>query len=205
MSGRRRPPRSLQAKALQLLAQREQSRVELRRKLMAHARAADKAEIDRARVLSLDWDREEALYRERGEASSASAELLSVEVRVEEVMVWLEAHHFSSDERFAESRIHARQGRFGNLRIRRELATHAINLSAEAAQQLAASELQRALDVCERKFTFAPSDSTQSARQGRFLIARGFSADVARQVLRARAKQARAEIDAEVHADPVDA
>lgn len=194
-----RPARSLKAKALQLLAQREQSRLELRRKLLTHARSAERA--DAAAVVDADADADvdvdadvdadvdvdvdvEADRRPRETES-----VRSVEAQVDEVLAWLDAHQFASDERFAESRIHAREGRFGNLRIRHELATHAVALSAEAARKLAGSELQRALDVCERKYPLAPTEAGERARQGRFLIARGFSGDVVRQALRQRAER----------------
>lgn len=195
MRGRSRPPRSLQAKALQLLAQREQSRVELRRKLIAHAHAADKAEAEQARFDAgsvVDADPETSRHGSDVKAS-IDGESPSIAARVDAVLVWLEAHRFSSDERFAESRVHARQGRFGNLRIRQELATHEIELSAAATRELVESELQRAIDVAKRKFSMAPRDAIESARHARFLIARGFSPEVVRQALRSRSKQERIE------------
>ncbi len=192
MGTRSRPPRSLQAKALQLLAQREQSGAELRRKLIAHDRATDRAvAVESARGEgALDGARHAILqpWTVLGDAIAAD-EVLTVDARVDAVMAWLETHRFASDERFAESRIHARQARFGNLRIRQELATHSIALSADAAQRLTETELQRAVAVCARKFAAPPVGATESARQGRFLIARGFSPDVVRQALRWRTKR----------------
>jgi len=89
-----------------------------------------------------------------------------------------------SVERFAEARMSARAPRFGNIRIRHELAQHGAVLSEEANQALVASELDRARAVHARRFAGAPPDLKQSARQARFLAARGFSADVIRRVLR---------------------
>ena len=98
---------------------------------------------------------------------------------------WLEAHNHLSPERFVESRVHARSARYGNLRIRRELRQHEVVLSAEAARELAASELQRARAVRERKFARLPGNPAERARQARFLAGRGFSPEVVRAALRA--------------------
>jgi regulatory protein len=156
--------RSLKARALQLLAQREHSRAELRRKLLAHVRAG---------VIGAP----EGAVPEPAPADPAA--------QVESTLDWLEAHHHLSQERFVESRVHARAARFGNLRIRQELAQHALALSPEAARALQASELERARAVWERKFMHASAGPAEQAKQARFLAGRGFSPDVVRQVLRA--------------------
>lgn len=157
-----RPPRSLKGRALQWLAQREQSRVELRRKLLPYAAAEDAA---------------------AAEAGRPPAELVAA-ARVDAVLDWLEAHQYLSQERFAESRVHARASRFGNLRIRQELKQHQIALSPEAALALKDSELQRAHAVRERKFACWPEGPSERAKQARFLAGRGFSPDVIGRVLR---------------------
>ena len=148
--------RSLKACALQWLAQREQSRVELRRKLLRRARAEPLAP-------SL--------------AGGATE-------RVEAVLDWLESHGYLSAERFIESRVNARAGRFGNLRIRQELQQHQLGLSGELAKTLGESEVDRARAVRARRFAQAPRDATERARQARFLIGRGFSSDAVRAALR---------------------
>ena len=154
--------RSLKGRALQWLAQREQSRSELRRKLMPHA------------VVEA-----EAVLQETG------VELeLAPAARVEAVLDWLEANNFLSHERFAESRVHARASRFGNLRIRQELKQHQVALSPEAAQALKDTELQRARAVLQRKFAQAPATPAERARQARFLAGRGFSSEAISQALR---------------------
>ena len=93
-------PLSLKGRALTLLAQREQSASELRRKLLRHARADEVAE---------------------GDAAS----------RVDDVIAWLSEHKHLSEERFIESRVHARAARYGNLRIRQELAQHGLSVGSE--------------------------------------------------------------------------
>ena len=104
-----KPKRSLKGRALQCLAQREQSRVELRRKLLPHAVAED-AEATESGALPL-------------ETTSAA--------RVEAVLDWLEARGYLSSSRFVESRVHARSSRWGNLRIRHELKQHQVALSPD--------------------------------------------------------------------------
>lgn len=140
---------SLKGRGLQILAQREHSRSELRRKLLVHA--------------------------QKDEAEAAAA----IE-RVEAVLDWLQANRYLCEERFVESRVHARASRFGNLRIRQELAQHGVTLSAEAAQQLKQSERERAREVWSRKFGQAPLDAAERARQMRFLAGRGFSSEAIR-------------------------
>jgi regulatory protein len=151
---------SLKGRALQLLAQRDRSRVELRRKLADHA----------ARAIGESGDAEPD-----GEAKGAE---------VEAMLDWLEANRYLSAERFAESRVHVRAPRFGNLRIKSELAQHGVALPAETARALADSELQRAAAVCARRFRAPPADAAQRAAQSRFLAARGFSSEVIHRLMR---------------------
>ena len=143
-----RPRLSLKGRALQILAQREHSRSEMQRKLLAHA----KEEPDPA-------------------------------LQVEAVLDWLIAQRYLCEERFVESRVHARAARFGNLRIRQELAQHGVVLSAEAVQQLKNSELDRAREVWSRKFGEPAADAAGRARQMRFLAGRGFSSEVIHRVV----------------------
>lgn len=155
------PGRSLKARALQWLAQREHSRQELRRKLLPHARA-----------LALAG------------AAEASGETGDVVTEVDKLLDWLQAERHLSEARFVESRVHAREARFGNRRIAQELAQHGVALGAAAAQALAASELERAREVWRKKFGAPAPDAGGRARQARFLTGRGFGAEVVRRVLR---------------------
>lgn len=148
-----RPRLSLKGRGLQILAQREHSRSELRRKLLAHAQ------------------------KDEAEAGAAIEQ-------VEAVLDWLQANRYLCEERFVESRVHARASRYGNLRIRQELAQHGVALTADAAQQLKDSELARAREVWSRKFGQPAADAAERARQMRFLAGRGFSSEVIRQVAR---------------------
>ncbi len=160
-------PRSLKARALQWLAQREHSRAEMQRKLLPHARAMAA--------------QDEADGRDTGDATDPIA-------RVVEVLDWLEANRYLSQQRFVESRIHVRAARHGNLRIQQELAQHGLALDPDAAQSLKASEIDRAREVWSRKFDTPAADAAGRARQARFLTGRGFSAETVRRVLRESAR-----------------
>ena len=110
---------------------------------------------------------------------------------IDALLDWLEARQFLSTERFVESRVHARAARFGNLRIRQELARHEVALDADQAHRLRGTELDRARAVWERKFGAAAADPAERARQARFLAGRGFSGEVIARLLRG-ARPARA-------------
>ncbi len=180
------PRLSLKARALEWLAQREQSRIELRRKLLRLART-DEARALQARQESERSDTESCDrgpsglcvdQSDRDEAEPTMAQ------RVEDLLDWLEANRYLSSERFIESRVHARASRFGNLRIRQELKEHGLAMPAEAADALKASELDRARVVCSRKFAAPAQSAQEQAQQMRFLIGRGFSPEVVRRVVR---------------------
>jgi regulatory protein len=149
-------PLSLKGRALAWLAQREHSRSELRSKLLRH------------------------IARQAGEPDEA-AEPAAL---IEPLLDWLEAHRYLSEARFVESRVHVRAARYGNLRIRQELARHGVTLPSSAEQGLRDSEMVRARAVWARKFGGkVAGDASQRAKQTRFLAGRGFSADVVRRVV----------------------
>ena len=163
--------RSLKGRALQYLAQREHSPLELQRKLMPYARA----EVEAAEA--------DALAQASG-ASGAAPARLDAAARVEAVIGWLVAHDYLSAERFVEARMHARSARFGNLRISQEIKQHALTMPPEAVRALKDSELARARAVRARKFAEPPSSPAEHARQARFLSGRGFSPEVIWRALR---------------------
>lgn len=161
-----RPAQTLKSRALACIAQREHSRVELKRKLRAHA-------AKQARAAA-----------EVGVPDGAPD--AGVESEIEALLDWLAARDLLSDARFVETRVQARAARFGDLRIRRELAEHGVALDAGALAALRGSELARARAVKTKRFGASPpADPADRARQLRFLAARGFSAETARKVLRA--------------------
>ena len=92
-----------------------------------------------------------------------------------------------SNERYVEARINARRARFGNARLAFELRTQGVSEElVEAALATGEDELGRARLIWQRKFAGKPyeGDSRERARQSRFLLSRGFSAETVRQVMR---------------------
>jgi regulatory protein len=195
--GTARPVPSLKGRALQWLAQREHSRSELRRKLLTHARA--QAALSQARVRAAAELLAEAAAGAADDGNGGAAggdgqahdgsdgdnsPPADLQAEVDAVLDWLAAHRYLSEERFAESRVHARAGRFGNLRIRQELAQHGVEMAPAVSQALKDSELDRARAVRERKFGASAAGAADRARQQRFLAGRGFSPEVIHQLLR---------------------
>ena len=105
------------------------------------------------------------------------------EAEVDALLDWLAAHGYLSDERFVESRVHARSAKQGTARIRQELARHGLALEPEQAATLRESEFQRAQALWARKFGELADDPRGRAKQARFLVARGFASDVVRRIV----------------------
>ena len=185
---------SIQARALQWLAQREHSRSELRLKLLRVLLTAERGSRhgvdggvddladdladDRVDDLAEDGadDRSNPRDHDRQSCSEQADALLD----------WLSARSYLSDERFVESRVRARQARFGNRRIRHELQQHGLALDDNMLQGLTASEPGRARDLWLKKFGEPAHDVASRARQMRFLAGRGFSLDVVRRVVQGK-------------------
>jgi regulatory protein len=157
----KRPAPTLRGRALMWLSQREHSRAELRLKLRRWAAQPDaEAEPDGARPAASDND-------------------------IDRLLDELQAAQHLSDSRFVESRVHARESRFGNRRIEQELRQHGVEPDASVSEHLRETELQRGRAVHARRFSTPATTPTERARQMRFLAARGFSSDTIRQILRA--------------------
>ncbi|MEO8311646.1 MAG: RecX family transcriptional regulator, partial [Caldimonas sp.] len=120
---------------------------------------------------------------------------------IDALLDWLEANRFLSDARFAESRVNARQARFGLQRIRGELQQHAVELPRELEAALAASEIDRAAAVRARRFAASPANAGERAAQSRFLLGRGFSSDVVQRLMRRLARADTAASDGAAGAD----
>ncbi len=181
------PGRTLKSRALQWLAQREHSRAELRRKLVAHVQRTERDE-QRHRAPSADATTEDAGADPATSAAQRVADPAARAAAIEALLDWLEAQRFLSDERFVESRVHARIDRFGNARIRGELAQHRVALSPDAERRLRESEFERARALWLRKYAGTATDPAGRARQSRFLAGRGFGAEVISRVLREAAR-----------------
>jgi regulatory protein len=163
---------SLKMRAITLLSQREHSRSELRQKLL--------------RILRRD------LAAAVGSQTATADEVNPSDAtdpadQVETLLEWLQQQGYLSDERFVESRIHARASRYGDLRIKQELAQHGLSLSADKLATLKEGEYERAKAIWQRKFGGqVAQDLAVKAKQMRFMIARGFSSETVRKLLNAQ-------------------
>ena len=183
-------PLSLKMRAISLLSQREHSVLELRRKLLRMAREAQRI----AAVASSADGRRDASPDVADDLADDAADdmaggpAVDLAHEVDDLLVWLQAQGYLDETRFVESRVNAREQRFGSLRIKQELAQHGLRLSADGQAALKATELERAQALWQRKFHgVAADDLTGRAKQSRFLMARGFAPDVIRRILRAPA------------------
>ena len=97
----------------------------------------------------------------------------------------LQARGFISEERVVESVIHRRAAKLGTARVKQELLSKGLSAEAMTAalEQLRSTELERAREVWARKFGEPATEPKEKARQIRFLVSRGFAAEVVRRVV----------------------
>lgn len=105
---------------------------------------------------------------------------------IEALLDWLTQSRFLSEERFSESLVRRRAGRYGNQRILSELQSHGIDSEqiAELKSDLSEGEAQRAIQVLRKRFNGPPEDIDMRAKQTRFLLQRGFSQRSVRDAIR---------------------
>lgn len=107
---------------------------------------------------------------------------------VEEIDLLLDdltARRLLSDARYVEARVGARRARFGDARLAFELRTQGVAEElVDAALASGEDELSRARRIWQKKYAGKPDDADERARQSRFLMSRGFSAETVRRVLR---------------------
>lgn len=99
----------------------------------------------------------------------------------------LTARRLLSDVRYVEARVGARRARFGDARLAFELRTQGVAEElVDAALADGEDELSRARQLWQKKFAGkqCEGDAHERARQSRFLMSRGFSAETVRRVLR---------------------
>lgn len=98
----------------------------------------------------------------------------------------LEAKGFINEQRVLESVLHRRSARLGASRVRQELQAKGLDPQAvaEAVARLQGSEEARAREVWRKRFAGPPADAAERGKQMRFLLTRGFSAEVVRRVVR---------------------
>ncbi len=140
---------SLKIRALDYLARREHSRLELEKKLTPYAPTLEE--------LSFVLD------------SLEQCGLLSAGRMVEQV-------------------VHVRRSKFGSRRIVHELQQKGIDedLIAAALLHLKETELETARTVWRKKFGAMPINAKERAKQIRFLMSRGFTPEIIRQVLQSQ-------------------
>jgi regulatory protein len=105
---------------------------------------------------------------------------------VEALLDFLEQNNWLSQERFAESLVNRRSGRYGNSRVLAELQQHGVQGDdlADLKAGLAQTEVARAREVWRRKFDSVPQDAAERSKQMRFLMQRGFSQSAVRAALK---------------------
>lgn len=105
---------------------------------------------------------------------------------VDAVLDELTADKLLSEQRYLESYIRSRaHSGYGPLRIQQELIERGIS-KTDAQQALAKTDHdwhEQLLAVWQRKFNQLPQDQKEKAKQGRFLLYRGFSMDMVSQLL----------------------
>jgi regulatory protein len=109
---------------------------------------------------------------------------------VDALLDFLEKNNWLSQERFAESLVHRKAGRYGNSRVLAELQNHGVDgeALAELKSNLRESEAARAAEVWRRKFGKVAQDAAERAKQMRFLLQRGFSQGAAKAAMQGSAQ-----------------
>jgi regulatory protein len=106
---------------------------------------------------------------------------------IDAVINELQASQLQSDARFAESYVQAHAARWGGMRLRQKMAASGLArelIDAQLARAGLPDELTRAREVWARKFSAAPADAKEWARQARFLQGRGFASETIRRLLK---------------------
>lgn len=151
--------KALRVRALALLAQREYSRAELRRKLLrlAQARSAESPQPG----------------GEGGEG--ALNDPTQAEAVVDSVLEALGQAGWQSDQRATESRLRAGAARAGARKLAADLQQRGLSAEGEAWAQILATEAERARALLVKRFgSQPPADRDETARRVRFLLNRGF-------------------------------
>ncbi len=101
----------------------------------------------------------------------------------------LQARDFINDGRAIESVVHRRSGKLGSARIKQELAAKGLSgeAVAEALENLKITEFSRAQEVWLKKFGTPAQSPRERAKHQRFLLTRGFGAEVVRRVVQGHA------------------
>jgi regulatory protein len=137
----------------------------------------------RAKALRCLSRREYSRLELRRKLAPMTEEASELEILLDGLM----AQGLLSDARYAESRVGARAGRYGNLRLKQELRQAGVDDEAiAAALPEPDEEARRCRIVWEKKFGALPTSPQDAARQFNFLCYRGFSQEAIRKTLDGR-------------------
>jgi regulatory protein len=102
-----------------------------------------------------------------------------------------------SEKRAAEQMVHARRGRYGIARIRRDLEARGVSADVlgDTVAALKPGELDAARAVWRRKFRAPPANGAERAKQARFLLGRGFSGETITKLMRGLHREDFQEVD----------
>jgi len=106
---------------------------------------------------------------------------------IEAVLADMEASQLQSDNRTAENYLRSNASRLGTSRLRHTLKTRGVApemIEEQLAQADLPDEIERARATWSRKFSAAPANAKEWARQARFLQSRGFAGDIVRKLLK---------------------
>jgi regulatory protein len=112
---------------------------------------------------------------------------LGTEEDIDAVLAELSASGLLSDARAASAFVRSNAARFGAARLRQTLRRKGVDshlIESQLADAEMPDELSRAREIWAKKFSAAPQDAKEWARQARFLQGRGFSTDVIRRLLK---------------------
>lgn len=105
---------------------------------------------------------------------------------VEALLDALERENWLSNDRFVDSLVHRRAGRYGAARVMQEAKTHQLGNEQlrDLQDRLRETELVRATEVWRKRFGAPPDTPEARAKQIRFMMARGFSRSVVGKIIR---------------------
>jgi regulatory protein len=112
---------------------------------------------------------------------------LGTQEEIDAVLADMEASQLQSDNRTAESYLRSNASRLGASRLRHTLKTRGVApemIEEQLAQADLPDEIERARAAWSRKFSVAPANPKEWARQARFLQSRGFAGDIVRKLLK---------------------
>jgi regulatory protein len=112
---------------------------------------------------------------------------LGTQEEIATVLADMEASQLQSDNRTAENYLRSNASRLGASRLRHTLKTRGVApemIEEQLAQADLPDEIERARAAWSRKFSAAPANPKEWARQARFLQSRGFAGDIVRRLLK---------------------